>query len=539
MPFHRYPYLLTVAALIAAAIYTFCLRESYIGTLGHSRHQWLTASTLKFTENWRIDGIFNDYGLMLEYPKTIERQTIEAREPYLSYLPGAPLAIYALMQLWPDSSILALIHVFNMLNQYAIATLLALIVWHGAPATAAAYRPVLAALAGLTYMLHPEIMYWHSMVFFSDQAVLLPFALVLFLELRIRKIPATRHKLQYAQALLLLIAACIDWFAVTVAATLCLFRLLSPLQNTAKRSFFTSLPWLLSGPLAAIALWAAHVYAFGDRDEILLNFATRAAADTPNPLARLAHAFLEEFLYDHLFAADTAMLLIALAASLYTYYRRDRHNPALCVTLIAFAACFAHTFIFLQHTENHQFAVMKFYLPLAFAAYGLLPAFLIPYAAGHAATPAEHRNNAFLLVLSAALLWGWIMIPAHREWRQGFPDPRLYHRPLLDFIRDKARFETVLISKDIHIAHQPPQAIAIARRPVYSFESMMQLERFMRSAPAGAEFYGIIRAKLAKQCGADADTAAKVKSQREYWLFVRLDAGSDVRLKRCLTQNGK
>jgi|GEM_PF-4566535 len=539
MPIRRHEFLLTLVILIATAIYAYNIRAGYIGTLSNGRHQWLSASTLKFTENWREYGFWNEHGLMLEYPKTIERPTIEERRPYLSYLPGAPLEIFLLMQLWPNTGILTLIHLFNIVNQYAIAGLLALMVWHGIPAAASGYRHAFAVLAALAYMLHPGTLYWHSLVFFSDQAVLLPFTLVLLLELFIRGATGHRQRrLLYAQSLLLFIGTCIDWFAVTAAMIVYLFRLISPLTPTLTYRYAArNLLQIFSGPLIAITLWGIQVYATGMMDTVLVNLSSRAALSNGfQPMGRFSHVFVEKFIYGHLAATDALMILIAFAYATFEY-ARDRKNPALCVTMIAFLSCFLHTYIFSQHAEKHEFSILKFYGPLAFAAYGLLPAFLLRHV--HFRKPSTQNSSLLLLVMLWVVMACAITIPAHRNWQKGFPPPRLYHHALIQWIQAHARFETVLFSRDIQIVHAPPQALAITRHPVYRPATVALLDYYMQSIPAGAQFFGIIPANDAMYCGVDPTQVPKVWSERGYWLFVRLDAGSDIDLKRCLTRDGR
>src|SRR5215470_5245864 len=80
-----------VGVFIAVAALSVVQRWPYLGKMGEIHQQWLMGSTVKFVDNWREDGIFADRFLMLEYPRSIETPTVSTRQPYPSYLPGAPL----------------------------------------------------------------------------------------------------------------------------------------------------------------------------------------------------------------------------------------------------------------------------------------------------------------------------------------------------------------------------------------------------------------------------------------------------------------
>ncbi len=233
---------MSMAALLSLLMFVFVAgfslyqRSEFFGKLGLEHHQWLTGSTLKFVDNWKHDGLWNDRALMLEYPRSIERPTLTSRGIYPSYLSGAALEIFTVSQIVPFASTLQVIHAFNLANQIAVAALIVFIVLRLSQDPDGIYRYMFATIASFIYLMHPTPYYHHFLVFFADQAVMLPFAGVLALEAAIRSRVAPATRLRAVQALLLGSAAFIDWLAFSLAAMLFLFRVIRPLASLAPRT---------------------------------------------------------------------------------------------------------------------------------------------------------------------------------------------------------------------------------------------------------------------------------------------------------------
>ena len=230
--------LLYLLAFIFIAILSFMISKNHLGSLSSTApHQWLTASTVNFVENWREDGFFNDKAMMLELPGSIESKTLESRKPYVSYLPGAPLEIAILKLIFPSSSTLVLTQIFNICNQFLVSLILAFILFYGSSSFPGLYRYLIALIVFITYQSLPATLYVHSMVFFSDQAALLPFCLALLTELIIRKHARANVRLlpmYLLQSFILLWAILCDWLAIPLIMSILIFRLISPLRDKKK-----------------------------------------------------------------------------------------------------------------------------------------------------------------------------------------------------------------------------------------------------------------------------------------------------------------
>lgn len=523
--------LLACAIILATFAYSLQLRAPFLGTLSDNHHQWLTASTIGFVENWEEDGFWNDAGITMELPKTIDRQYLKDRSPYISYPSGSTIQIYILKQLFSSLPTLTLIQYFDLFNQLAVALVLASIIALSAPA----YPYVFATVTAIVYTLHPMPMYWHSVVYFADQAIILHFSLILLLELLIRKRePSKRSRLMILQSIMLAIATSIDWLGVMLTTALGIMRLASPLDKKLswKYLFYTGLQ-LGTGPMLVLLIWIKQVYIVDGIGFLRWNFSYRTGSNSfASPLGRFCNIFITPFLRNRFAEVDVAVIYGGFLFCVYRFIR-NRKDAAICVSLIAILTCIMMGYFFAQHTYEHDFTCLKFVVPLALIGYGLLPS----YAVAALGKKLSHMRLAPILYLFALACTAIIInYKTYSNWKVFFPKPHVYNQDLAEWIRKNATFNDVYVSKDFLIPNVPPQKIALSRHSVYNFANVVELERYMRNTPTDAKFYGIIEANKSAPCGIrQSDIVAKVRSENRDWLFVTLNLDSDLRLKSCLT----
>ncbi len=505
------PLSIAIALVVAAAIYGFYLRQPYIGTLSYHHHQWVTASSMLFAENWWYDGFLNDHGLMLEIPKSINEPDIAQRLPYVTYMPGAFLEIFALKSLFPATNTLALIHTFNMVNQWIIASCMLLLVWILMPHISHTLRAVFSCVAALTYMLHPGAMYWHSMVFFADQAVLVYVALSLLCEAWIRshaaRLPAHADTLL---ALLVALAVAMDWLGLVLACVLCLFRLIAPVHQPKQ---LAAVAWLMAGPLLLLMLWAGEVYSTGDIDFVIGKWIKRTSLGL-SFADRLNALFGAHPLFGHIKAVDAIALYLAF---FYFSVRwlKNKKDVGATIIMISYATCMLHAMIFAQHTQVHDFSALKFMTPLTFAAYGLLPLSIINHLR-------KHPYIASVCAAMLALLIAAVGLPAHSKWQDKFPPARIRAKPIADWLREHGGPKDIFIGKNFSIGHFPPQLVAMSRHLVYGFSTVQDMRVFLSRQKPDAALYAIITQSDAAACPAAQGSLKGQVQVKENWYIIAL-----------------
>ncbi len=525
-------WLVAIAVIFFASIYSYNLRARFVGTLSDSHHQWLTASTLIFVENWQLDGFWNDKGLMLQYPGTIDRSSLNNREPYMSYAQGSALEVYLFARLFPGTPLLELIHNFNMLNQFVIAALLAAIVG----LCCRQYNYIFAPCAALIYIFHPAVLYWQGLVFFSDQGVLLPVALALWMEAKLRLKPDSQPRLMFAQSCVLAIATSIDWYSAMLAAILGVMRLLFPLSGKhSLRELLRDALYIATGPALVIGFWWWQVMAMHQQVLVMFKYGYRAGG-WAHPLLRLWHIVAGTYIHIHLRTEDICVLYASFAMCLFRLIRNRRDTGAL-IGMTLMLACVLQLYVFFGHSYNHPFSSLKLMMPLALIGYGMLPAWIVEKTAHYAK---DRTYMVALATLSLLIACNLLTRQYFPFWSADFPAPYVRFREVAEWLRKNARYEDIYVSHDFAITPTPPQRIALARHPVYTSNNVGGLEHYMRIQDPRAQFYGILDESDADTCNVSpADIVATIRSTGHTWMVVKIDLKSDPVIKRCLTLTGK
>jgi len=509
-------------AFIFTAILTFMICKNHLGTLSSSApHQWLTASTVNFVENWESDGFLNDKAMMLELPKSIENSTFESRKPYVSYLPGAALEITLVKKIFPSSSTLVLTQIFNLCNQFLISLVLAFILFYGSSSLPGLYRYLMALAVFITWQSLPAVIYVHSMVFFSDQAVLLPFCLALLMELIIRKRAAMPAYL--LQSFILSWATLCDWLAIPLIASILAFRFLSPLKN---RRLFDSAQLMLL-PACILIFFALQLYHTHLWQLLMQRFSLRSG------LYDASDWFLIHFIRGF-FVASLGMVnfMILLGSMIYIYYlffKKSEKMPELVVvSAIAMSACIMHAFILTNHTLVHAtFSIVKFYFLMTLLAIGVIPILLIN---------AYKSISLAIPVMIFAAWYHFITIPeSHAKTLLAF-NSYVNYQEIAFWLEKHSGFSDVFISKQISIQANPPQAIALSKKSVHTFASLDELRRFYSSIPKHANYYAILDRNEFNQCGiTNPMIKNRIYSNKNEWIIFKFIPGND-KIDKCLVK---
>ena len=207
-------------------------RAHYLGTLsdkyGDGHHQWLTASSMIFVDNWLEDGVWNDRFLLLAKPRSIESVDFQNRHIYPSYPPGSIVPIYWIRKIFPSLTSIQAIRYFGVCNQFLVGIVIFWIIRSIFPEPRLT-NACFAFLGAFFYLWMPKPFYFHSMVYFADLAAILPFSIILLQEIWVRK------KKSYfslcGQSLVLACLALIDYLVIPLAMILYVFRLTDPFKK--------------------------------------------------------------------------------------------------------------------------------------------------------------------------------------------------------------------------------------------------------------------------------------------------------------------
>ncbi len=502
--------LVAAVALIGAVAFGLVQRWQFVGSLYDLGHQGLTATTAIGVDNWERDGFWNDSGSLVEIPASIEFEGIQDRSLYVSYPPGAQIEIFLLRKSFPGVDTTTLAQLFGLANQIAIALLSYLIVM-ALPFVGP--RRLFATISASLYLLHPIPYYWHATVFFADQAVILPFAVAIYLEARIRTQPAKWHL--WAQAVILGMMAYIDWLIIPFAITLFAFRLISPIEGGfAGRTKQAIAIFLL--PAVAIATHLAVVLYLHRTFALLERFVFRTGVS--NSGAAYVKNFFQQFFVEYLGLATTVLIVMTAVffGARLVFNRRDQ---VAAIALVGIGSCVLQVFLLRNHSVNHSFAALKFIFPLCYATFGLMPLSILDLLRRRAGASvrgsrAGPGKSSATLGLAGGLMGlfalGYLM--AERTgWQDLFPPRVLTNGEIARWLGAHAGYDDVFVSNEVDIQKYPPQVMVISRKYVWKFETAPDLTRFVNGLPAGAVVHLIQRVgKLGCPENAIGDTIAVV-----------------------------
>ena len=191
----KYPIL-----IIPVIILTYFFGTVYY--LNEPSYNWLSASTIKFTNNWLSDGIAKDKYTMSERPLSIEAQTLQERHPYISYPNGTVLLSYGIAKLLGYNQIdMRFVKwvgiVFYLLDALLIGILIYLFLVYILKIKSEYGNIILPVFLTCLWIILPNNVYYLKNVFFADQLVLFFIYLFLLLETLKNFVPQANTKNRY------------------------------------------------------------------------------------------------------------------------------------------------------------------------------------------------------------------------------------------------------------------------------------------------------------------------------------------------------
>ena len=473
----------------AASVYQ---RLPYVTVdLAKGQVQWLTASTLKYVDNWERDGFFADRALLLERPRSIETPDPASREVYASYLPGFAVEVLLAHKLVPWLGLLNTIFLFGIASQLVVCIVCGSIVRR---ALADDEQPLIAAYFVLTamlfYLLHREPMFLHAMLYHSFQAEILPFGLIVLLEMKRRLGNGDPRRLSWLITVTLGWLSVVDWMWVPICIVLSLLRLVSPIAQESLwrrcRTIFRQV-WLL--PLLIMAAYVGLLWQVGALGKMVARalLRTGVGADAGVSAARFFGSNLIVNLGPGLYFLLAAALIAAILLI------RDRRDVLASAALLVLLPCFLYVALLPNDSVTHEFSILKFYFAMVVAVGALVPYRLMQLAVGWAGP----RRLAVKTAALGLIVWfsTFYLIDFHSwpfwgdAWRVSFnryfeqnPPPKTL--PLALWLHDHARYEEVYFTLDSPIIENPPTALAISRKRVWQIDQ--PVARHIETLPPGA-----------------------------------------------------
>jgi len=201
---------------VAGTVFGFSvvLRRPWFGTVGEPYSAFFVTWPLLFLKDWYREGLWAMKGALATNPPSIEFPTLLSRNVPLSTPPGTLIPLHFIGQLVGHEPTIAWLMVYNLVNQLAIALILALMTYLFLRQIACSRKDagVLALVPVLLYVLLPSPLYNHQMRFWGDHAIILYFVLYIFLETLRSAVPSRHRWIGLIQAVIVFMGIFTDWF---------------------------------------------------------------------------------------------------------------------------------------------------------------------------------------------------------------------------------------------------------------------------------------------------------------------------------------
>lgn len=473
------------------------MRSDYKDYVATEHHHHLTATAMAFTNNWLDDGMINDHFAMMANPKSVEFASLKDRSFYDSYPPGCIVPLYALAKVSGAKEIhFGFVQRWDLFIQYMTTLLLAFFIYliilklgSGMIYTIAGIAAALIPTVINLFM--PAPFYFFHSVYFSDQAVLLPFMMTIFIELlrEYLKDGKPRTALNIIEAVVIFAGTVTDYLFLCLLLVIYVKRLLlgEISVKSIKKWFIGSLKFAAPA-IIALGLFVLQIFINGPvRIFTMLKFRTGVSDDSGWTEA-FGRVFWKDYIIrgyganaDIILKASLIVVLAAvavyIAARLIKGYKNDRLKLLISMTAIVIIPCFMQVYLLRNHSAIHDFSSLKFSL-----VYAVVPFVLIPAMAAEALKKVladDYRKYVYgAAVICLAAVCCVTTYKTHKaNAKDYFPPAVSEYQTVGAFLRENTDFSDVVFSYDYAIddANNCPQKIAHSKKRVYQITDMAQI----------------------------------------------------------------
>lgn len=482
-------HLYIIMFLTALILFSFTLnmRSPWRSFIDRGNHQWLTASSIKFVNNWLKEGIWTLKFAMLENPNSVEFSSLEEREIYPSYPPGSILPIYYIAKISGLKEITPM-HVmkYNLLNHFLLAFYcsLLLFIYLRKIGFDQLNSFLLSLLPQIIVIYNPATFYFLQNVYFSDQAILVYFVLFILLEfVRVSRLPSQSRILNILQLIIIFAGTLTDWFFIFIVFTVWILRLIRGEYGARFWKIISGSIKLWLPGIIALILFGIQLYDLNVLTLLKYKFLCRTGLDCEYG-DRAAH-FFEDVWLQHFVNGygKAALFLIWLGVGVFlfavlSYFVKKalKNNKiftnSLLLLSLSLVPCFLQMYFFRNHSVVHRFSILKLVVPLSFLPV-LIPV-IITSIFGKNIVECKLNKQLKLSPLVSILVVIVVIICVQKKefYLRLFPENSNKLCKLGNFVKNNTDFDDLVFSFDVEALSNPPILLSYTQKRIYKISSM-------------------------------------------------------------------
>jgi hypothetical protein len=379
---------------------------------------------------------------------------------------------------------------YNLANHFLIALFLALtcFVFLRKIKLNFFYSFLLAISPVLIELLTPGPLYWHQNVFWTDEAIILPFILLVFLEvLRDEKYnKKIKITIEVIQGILLFYGVLTDWLFVFVAITLYIKRIANKelgknIKDIIKKTVYFFIPFI-----SAILLYVIQVSYYKIWPEILDRFIFLAAIseEGKQKIVGFFNKFWLTWIKEAygligliLLGITIIILFVLIILIIYRCARHKKNNKAIIeytnLSSLLIIPCLIQIYLFKYHSFLHSYAALKFSLALSLLPLAVLPGVILVLI-NNSNINFLKKNKKFIKIFSAIMiiiLLSFSVFYMIQDYKiLNFP-PQKEYKEYGEFINDNSLYEDVFFSTSYEIPDYPSLKMSYSSKRVYLIDS--------------------------------------------------------------------
>lgn len=506
MKHHILSALVILSLLGSVFIYTLHLRSPWFASYSESGHQWVTAHTLLVSKHWISEGPMKFLFGMPWNPNSIEFQNIKERIYYYSFPSGMVWPIYTLSKLLNKPPDLGMIMKYNQFNHILVALTISVCAYLlTRKNTQRNVTPtIFAVLSGIFVLLLPGPLYWFQNTYFTQEAVILPYALLILFEISKLYIEAPHYKkfANILESLFIFYGLFTDWLMVFVVIILLVCNTTIQLWGLEKiyfKKWLINNAYILLPSLVFVILFLTQTYMLGGLDALKERASTRFALseESKRPLEYFDKIYWDDYVaraygryakYIILLIFSTLGLFIATIIGKLALFKKKPSGEALnsikIYTLVLIPSLL-EIYSLKNHSVNHDFTALKLILPIALflpltfsSIYSIFRLDLLSvYFSGLSLNISNKTIQLRFYVVSLVLVLISLvyLFKTFPYYLQMFPQPNMLYTDLAMFVSQNSDYNDIYYSPNFEIPQAPPQRLSLSMKRVYFVESIDSL----------------------------------------------------------------
>jgi len=459
-------------------------------------NQWLTASTIKFVNNWLHDGIIEDQFIMFEDFLSIEFESVN-RQIYNSYPPGCviPVYLYAKIKSLDEISILDLKNFVFFV--YTVCAILISIFFY---IISCIYNfqlkyvnIILPIILAIIWTFIPFNYYYFRNVYFSDIAIIPISILFLIIELINYKNvnPKFQIFLNLISFILIFIGVFTDYYFLCLAFASFLSRFIFIYIENEKKLLkcliivLTRSKDLILGISISLFLFLYQILKIPNGLKIIKEkFNERTNSDIDGTMfmnhelqskSESIFTFLRINFGNSIPSMLMYLTLVLLIVSLIKIKIAKKNNIITNFLFIISFSCICHSILLYNHTMRHEFSILKFCIFLVFLIF-----ILLSYVINLLVEYQSKSIFVFLLVLFISIIpiFYYLSYWNNKYYLRRTRQINLENEYLANFIKNNTNYNDVIFSPYYEIKTNPPLNLSISQKRVYKIDSLKEIKLY-------------------------------------------------------------